>query len=417
MENYRPIAILNNFSKIFEQVIYQSILYNVRPYISDHQHGFLPGRSTVSNLATLSQDISEILDKRGQVDVIYTDFSKAFDTLPHDLLLEKLSSMGAAPSVIKLFRSYLSHRLNYVHYNGFRSCEFITTSGVPQGSNLGPLLFIVFVNDLLLSFSVSALAYADDLKLYSKISSPEDSDLLQHNIDKLTIWCQNNQLVLNISKCCIMTYARKKNLHIFEYKIANTPIKRVTEMKDLGVTFSFNLNFDTHINSICLSASQMLGFVLRLTREFDDLCALKVLYFAFVISKLEYASLIWYPYYANQNVLLERIHRRFLKCLSYKIDGCYPERGISQDSLLERHHMSSLATRRDLHCAKYMKNIVDGIVDAPFLLSKINFYVPRATARFSSSFYPTAPKSNTLRRAPINIMCKNADALINDIFR
>lgn len=416
LENYRPIALLNNFAKLFEQIIYQCILHNVRPYFSEFQHGFLPGRSTITNLAVLSQFVAETLDEQGQVDVVYTDFTKAFDTLNHDLILSKLSSLGAAPSVVQLILSYLSQRACYVTYNGFKSYEFTATSGVPQGSNLGPLLFNIFINDLLSSLNTHVLAYADDVKIFSKITSPNDATELQKNIDNIVDWCSDNKLILNIKKCSIVSYVKKKSPYMFEYQIAGSPLTRMFEVTDLGVTFTTTLNFDKHINNMCISASKMLGFILRITYEFHDLEAIKTLFYAFVLSKLEYANLIWYPYYISHHMLPDKIFRKFLKFLSFKMDQTYPERGISQEELLSRHQMTSLTARRDMQSAKFLLKIVKNEVDAPSLLSKLNFLVPRAAARQRDTFYQDMSRTNTLKRAPVQVMVKNAEHLFEDIF-
>ncbi|KAJ3661981.1 hypothetical protein Zmor_006351 [Zophobas morio] len=187
--NYRRIGILSNFSKVFEQVLYSAIYNHVKNYISPQQHGFVSGRSTVTNLATVTQYLAEKIDNRGHVDIIYTDFSRAFDTIQH-ILLHKLSYFGLTDSALALIRSYLYDRVAYVFYNGYASSEFIVASGVPQGSNLGPLLFTLFINDLLLQLSCPALAYADDVKLYHEISSVGNMDLLQLNLNRIIQWCE-----------------------------------------------------------------------------------------------------------------------------------------------------------------------------------------------------------------------------------
>lgn len=413
LSNYRPISIISNFAKLYEKVLYRDIYSCTRSSISTSQHGFLPGRSTVTNLATLSQVVGETLDKRGRVDVIYTDLSKAFDLIDHEILLLKLSSYGFVPSCMNLLRSYLYRRQCYVTYNGYSSSVFVPTSGVPQGSNLGPLLFVLFLNDLLLKFNCPILAYADDIKIYSEITSVEDSSLLQDNLDVLVRWCEDSKLKLNIDKCCVVIYTRSSTICNASYHMNGTYLNVVAEVKDLGVLFDSTLTFKAHVSEVCSAALRSLGFVMRVSRYFNDTRVLKSLYFSFVLSKIEYASLIWYPLYASDSIPLDRIHRRFLKYLTFKTTGDYPERGMAQDVLLAEHSMMSLRDRRDTICTKFVSKLVDNTIDCPFLLGRMDFLVPRINARHESTFRVPFARTNIMRRVPTYILANMANKHID----
>jgi ribonuclease P/MRP protein subunit RPP40 len=153
--------------------------------------------------------------------VIYTDFSKAFDKLNHNILLSKLSAFGFSPSLLSLLKSYMSDRVLYVEYMGFSSFRFTVNSGIPQGSNLGPLLFLLFINDINEIFTIDSFLYADDLKLYSRIHNMHDCIELQSNVDLLSDCCSRNKLLLNKDKCITVSYSRKHDICRFDYKIDN----------------------------------------------------------------------------------------------------------------------------------------------------------------------------------------------------
>ena len=171
-----------------------------------------------------------------------------------------------------------------------------------------------------------------------------------------------------------------------------------------------------HLDNVCSSSLKSLGFVMRISKYFSDISLIKKLYYAYVLSKVEYACLIWCPIYASHAIALDKIHRRFLKFLSFKVDGIYPEIGIDQPQLLHRHDMVSLSYRRDQSYAKFVYKLLHNQIDCEFLLSKIPIYVPRISSRSDVSFRPPAARTDVLRRAPINLMCKAADRIFDDIF-
>lgn len=405
INNYRPIAILCNFAKTFEIILYTYIYSAVKPSISFAQHGFMAQRSTVTNLACVTQFISDSLDAGGQVDVIYTDIQKAFDQIDHYLLLSKLESFGFSDTLILLFTSYLFCREQFVEHGGHRSRNYIATSGVPQGSNLGPLLFLIFMNDITSIIGCHQLLFADDLKIYMSINNLNDCVQLQAEIDHVSVWCSNNYLKLNTSKCKIMTFTRRQNSIQFDYNIDNFPLQRCSEYKDLGVLFDCKLSFSSHINQMTKAASKLLGFFVRNWSCFSHVDSLKILYFSYIRSKLEYAALIWFPIYQNFIVLIESVQRKFLKYLFYKSYRFYPQRGTDNEFLLQTFNIISLKERRSCIAISFLYNLMHNNIDCPCLVNKLCFLVPRLNSRESECFYCPFGRTNLMHKSPIFNIC------------
>nr|CAH7744555.1 unnamed protein product [Callosobruchus chinensis] len=417
INNYRPIAILNNFAKLFEIIVYNRIYLATKNILSIDQHGFMKQRSTITNLATVSQYLCDHMDNRGQVDVIYTDFTKAFDKIDHNILIQKIECLGFNKTYVDLLKSYISLRPHYVYYNGFSSSTYIANSGVPQGSNLGPLLFIIYVNDLCESLACNKLMFADDLKLFASISDWNDCVILQEQIAYLENWCAKNRLVLNISKCRILTFSRKISTIMYPYKISNVLLERSDNIKDLGVYFDSHLTFNHHIREIVKSAYCTYGFIVRNCRQFGT-STLLMLFLTLVVSKLEYGALIWSPIYDLYKNSIERVQRRFLKYLCFKNDSVYPPRGCDYSMLLSRFEVTSLTTRRELISVVFLYKMLHGSIDCSTLLSQLNFLVPRFASRLSKTFFSKKAQTNLLSKAPLNFMCYNANKIdsVCDIF-
>ena len=409
--NYRPIAILCNFGKLLEIIIYEHIYCEIKSHISPYQHGFMEKRSTISNLTCITQFISDTLDSQGQVDVIYTDIQKAFDKIDHFLLLSKLNAIGVSEALLSLLESYLLNRIQSVEYGGYNSRSFVATSGVPQGSNLGPLLFLVFINDLSLGLSSTHLFFADDLKIYSKVSTPDDCSSLQIALNTVNEWCDNNYLKLNVAKCKVMSFYNNRKPVLFVYNIDNAILERCTKIKDLGVTFDSRLSFSGHINTIVSSAAKVLGYCIRNWGSFTDINTLKLIYVSFVRSKLEYASVIWSPIYQNSKTQVESVQRKFLKYMFFKHNGFYPQRGIDHNILLNLFDLNSLEFRRNCTALQFLYKILHNQLDCVHLLNRINFLVPRQNARQHNAFYLNTSRTNIQVKSPMFNMCK----VFNDI--
>ena len=256
------------------------------------------------------------------------DFAKAFDRIDHRILLTKLSELGFSDALVSFFRSYLTDRFQFVTYNCFKSSLYEITSGVPQGSNLGPLFFCLFINDLNDVIGCQKLFFADDLKIFSSIISIDDCIDLQVALDNVVHWCNTNRLNLNISKCKVVTYTRKSYAITYNYQVDLQALVRVDALKDLGVHFDSKLSFSGHVEQIVSSSTRMLGFIIRLSQDFQDKDVLITLFSAYVRSKLEYCSLVWNPIYDCYIKSIESVQRKFLKFLIFRIDGRYPTEAV-----------------------------------------------------------------------------------------
>ena len=207
---------------------------------------FFPDRSTSTNLLCYKDFITSALDDGEQVHAIYTDFKKAFDTVPHELLLQKMHcQFGVPDNALKWFRSYLSNRFQRVVITGVSSDWAPVSSGVPQGSILGPSLFIMYINDLPLSLrSSECLLFADDVKIFKRITCVNDCLDLQNDVHFISEWCSKWKMKLNYTKCVFINFSLKRALNIdFSYFLDGIPLKHVTSVKDLGVFFSPDLSF------------------------------------------------------------------------------------------------------------------------------------------------------------------------------
>lgn len=212
IENYRPISKLCQFGKILEKIVTDQLGKVVSRHINPNQHGFYKGRSVESNLMLFSEVVRDAMDSNFQVDVVYTDFAKAFDKISFNTLLLKLWSLGVHGDLFRWIKSYVENRSQAVVLGGHSSNYREAYSGVPQGSHLGPLLFILYINDITTVLNNSnALLYADDTKIFRVVKGVSDCELLQSDLINFVRYCDNNSLLLNTNKCSVITFTRKKN--------------------------------------------------------------------------------------------------------------------------------------------------------------------------------------------------------------
>ena len=317
IDNYRPVAIQSVFCKIFQNIICKYLTENLSKFIIAEQHGFLSKRSTISNLFIYIESISKSLINNHIVDSIYTDFSKAFDIVNTSLLINKLKAYGINGTLINWLESHLSNRFQIVKFKGSFSNPFPVTSGTGQGTHLGPLLFIIFINDIKSVIQHSQfLLFADDLKIFKTITEISDKVSLQSDINSVTEWVQNNGLSFNIDKCCSMTFSKNGRV-VHDYFISGTKINNVNNVKDLGIIIDNKLSFSNHLQYIKTKANKTLYFLKFNSKHFKDFDAFRTLYYSYLFPILSYGSVIWNVLNKQQIYELDKIVHRYLRFVAY----------------------------------------------------------------------------------------------------
>ena len=313
--SYRPVCLTDVARKLLKRLISDQIRYFwvVNKLLCNEQYGFLPGRSTVTNLVTADSIIADCLNNRHSVDVILLDFAQAFNKVRHDILISKLSNLGISAQPLDWITDFLSNRTQTVICSDSVSAPISVTSGVLQGSVLRPLLFEGFSNDLPEQAShCDILLFADHSKAIGAAADSHKQDLVQQDLNSTGSWSEANHLTLSIDKCMHIHYGLHNKKR--SYSINGTTIKNTDQCADLGVTRTSNFHSKVHVDTLCLKAAQLSGMVTRLfsTRSRKFLMKLFLMY---IRTSLEYASIIWSPRKIGANMQLERVQSRFTRQL------------------------------------------------------------------------------------------------------
>jgi hypothetical protein len=311
--NYRPVSLLSVISKVLERSILNNIYNILSEFFTSRQHGFLRGRSVNTQMLIAFDKINYFLDNNTQTDMAYLDFAKAFDSVSHTLLIHKLKFFGFCGPLHNWFSNYLLNRKQRVTINGVSSTWLPVSSGVPQGSILGPVLFLLFCNDIgdTLSQSTEIALYADDAKIFRPINSIMDCRMLQADLNRIETWCQTWRLNLNAAKCKILSLCRHEN-YIFDYKLNGVSLEQINTFNDLGIHVSNDFSWKFHIQNLVSKANRRLGLVKRILGYRAPLKAKLVLYKSLIQSVLMYGSVICCPSKGDLE-LLEGVQRRATK--------------------------------------------------------------------------------------------------------
>ena len=364
--NYRPVSLTSIVCRLLESLIVDDIRKHLRDYklILDTQHGFVEKKSCLSNLLSFLEEVTNYVDQGHPVDILYLDFSKAFDSVPHQRLLSKIRAHGIGNVLVDWIEDWLSGRKQRVVINGCKSGWNDVTSGVPQGSILGPLLFIIFINDIDCKIISALSKFADDTKVFRTVGNVERAFTLQEDLHSLYKWSTDWQLLFNKDKC--------KCLHVgnnnpqYDYFIGNERIETTLVEKDLGVQISKSLKPEEHIAFIVKKANNLLGCIKR-TYSDKSLSNMVNLYITLVRPLLEYCQQVWSPHLVKDVKKVEDVQRRFTRM----INGM---KGLSYERRLQRCNLIPLERRREradlIETFKIMNGYVNVDPEKFFTVSK-----------------------------------------------
>ena len=317
VNNYRPVSVLNFFSKFYEKTIKEQIMSFINSKLSVFLSAYRKNYSTQHVLLRLIEEWKKKLDKNYVVGAILIDLSKAFDCVPHDLVIAKLHAYGFDLKSMEYILSYLTNREQSTRFNEIYSLFEIILSGVPQGSILGPIIFNIFLNDLFFFIENNGIHnYTDDNTLSSFSNSfPNLITILENQSNIPLSWLQNNKMIANPKKLYAILLSKiKSDNSDFEIKIGNRTIRSERTVKLLGVTLDDKLNFDLHVSKICKTASTQLNALYRF-KSILHLQAKRVLVQSFVYANFNYCPLVWHFSSAKSLLKVEKIHERAVRFL------------------------------------------------------------------------------------------------------
>lgn len=361
--NYRPVSLTSISCKLLEHIVHSQIMdhYDSNHILADQQHGFRARRSCESQLLITVDEVAKSLAHGEQVDIVLLDFSKAFDKVPHQRLLHKLHFYGIRGNTWNWIKDFLAKRTQQVNLEGQSSTRADVISGVPQGTVMGPLLFLTYINDLPEHTSSDARLFADDCLLYRKINSRADAEQLQKDLKSLEKWEREWQMEFHPQKCTVIHVSRKQRPITNNYLLHGHTLESVSSGKYLGVTINNRLNWTEHINNVRAKSSKTLGFLRRNIQG----CRADIksaAYSTIVRPTLEYAATVWDPYQQAQIQLLEGVQRRaarFVKGNYYvRTPGCVT-------SMMEDLQWEPLETRRLRSRLIMMYKIRNDLIDIP----------------------------------------------------
>ena len=367
--NFRPVSLTSMVGKLLERLINQAIMTHLSQHnlINDTQHGFLPKRSCQTNLLLYLELLTSCIDKGLDIDVLYLDFAKAFDKVPHKRLLKKVQAHGVSGKVYSWIENWLMDRKQQVKINSSYSGWNKVTSGVPQGSILGPTLFLMYINDIEENLNSTVLKFADDTKVMKVIDNHHCHADLQNDIKGLEKWAKLWQMQFNVDKCKMMHFGFNNTRHT--YTMNNKELQTVSEEKDLGVIIQDNLKVDKQVAASVAKANKMLGMIRRSFKSRDEKMMLQ-LYKSVVRPHVEFAISSWSPHFKIDIEAIEKIQHRFTRLLPRM-------KHLSYEDRLIKLNLTTLERRRErgdiIQTYKIMHGLSDVNINELFTMVEVDW--------------------------------------------
>ena len=359
--NYRPISLTCISCKLMEHIVASNIMAHARSnnILYKLQHGFLDKRSCETQLIEFQNDILQNLNNNQQTDVLIMDFAKAFDKVSHMHLIKKLDYYGVRGKSNRWIKSFLSDRQQQVLLEGEHSDKVPVTSGVPQGSVLGPCLFIYYINDIANNMTSTIRLFADDTVAYLAIKGKKDADKLQEDLNKLGEWEKKWQMEFHPQKCEVLSITKNRTIQHHTYKLHGQELQHVNRAKYLGVTITSDMSWNTHITNIISKASKNLGFLKR-NLQSNVPSVKERAYKALVRPILEYAPTVWDPYTLENINRVEMIQRRAARYVLNQYG-----RRSSVNAMLKELKWPLLETRRKVSRLCMLYKATNKLVELP----------------------------------------------------
>ena len=359
IENYRPFSLTSLVMKVMEKIVRDELYSKCKDLINDKQYGFLPNKSCTTQMINTLDDVTYSLNSQSDVDIIYFDFAKAFDSVCHDKILKKLKTQFNIDGLMLNFiKAYLKGREQKVVINGKFSNTLPIRFGVPQGSILGPLLFVLFINDIykLVSCNTNIALYADDTKIWRKILSENDCIQLNQDIAALHKWSIENDMTFYPSKCKVLSVSLRRFMYNmlpfdrFSYETGDCILYYVEEEKDLGRIVTSKLNWEHQQQCIISKASRQLGLLRRSCHFIENCTQKRSLYITIVRSLFEHCGEIWAPNAVVAEQKSEPIQKKAVKWILNELNINYTQKDYMKRlyklDLLPMHQYFSLKSLR-----------------------------------------------------------------------